>query len=118
MALIGLERYVEAGAQLRDTLVLCRKLDLTQIAAEALVGLAAVEIERSDAEEAAYLLGAAEVFFEQSDETLWPFEAELRARTLERAQARLPGGAFERAWEEGVTATGPAAVDHVLRLIH
>jgi predicted ATPase len=110
MALIGLDRYAEAGAQLRETLALCQRLGLTHMAAEALVGLAAAEMQRSNAEEAAYLLGAAELFFEESDEALWPFEAELRARTLERAQAELPGDAFERAWQEGLTATGAAAI--------
>lgn len=48
---------------------------------------------------------------------MWPFEAALQAKTLERVRSALPVSACEAAWSEGRAPTAVAAIDRALGLL-
>jgi tetratricopeptide (TPR) repeat protein len=115
LALMALGRFEEAGVQLRETLALSVKVELTLTIAETLVGLAAVELDGGDAERATRLLGAAETLFAETEEEPFPFEAALRERTTARARSELTAEAFQSAWQHGYRARRVDTVEYALR---
>jgi predicted ATPase/DNA-binding SARP family transcriptional activator len=87
-ALLEQNRLDESAARLAESLALLSKLGDKQQIAYGLLGFGALAVRRGDAESAARLIAASDHALGVVAGRSEPFEAGLRARTLEAAQAR------------------------------
>jgi tetratricopeptide (TPR) repeat protein len=87
-ALLEQNRLDESAARLAESLALLGKLGDKQQIAYGLLGFGALAVRRGDAESAARLIAASDDALGAVAGRSEPFEAGLRARTLEAARAR------------------------------
>jgi len=115
LALIGLRRFDEARPAAQEALKLSHEVRLTEIVGETLVLLAATELER-DPISAAYLIGASDAAFGDTEQDVGPLEAGWRDRTISRLRDRLSPADFDAAVTRGRNADREDVIAFALAL--
>src|SRR5205085_1010075 len=90
-----------ARPHLLEALEICRRMDLREGTAYALIGAGAASARSGDARAAALLLGKARAIFDESEFFLQPFEKEVADEALAIARAALGPERVARALAEG-----------------
>jgi tetratricopeptide (TPR) repeat protein len=115
-AAMGLEQYDEARRAFAASLELSSQVGPTMVVAESLAMLAAVEVDR-DPERAAYLIGASDAAFDETDEVLQAWEAALVERTIANAKAQLTAVGFQAAVARGREAPRDEVVRYAVAAV-
>ena len=104
--------YEQAGALLRESLILFWEQGPKRVIAEGLAEIAAITGAQGEPERAARLFGAAQALYEALGASMWHINRPLIERDLTAARAQLDEAAWQRAWQEGHAMTMEQAITY------